>query len=272
LLAESFITNLVMSLISCEEESQFSKCIPFYIVGAILVAIGVPLMIAGIIGGFQFSDLLGYFGGTAVFIGILLLLIWYVITIPNLEKMKKALADSENKTKTSQKKFVEGRNNPAYANDSNDPVILRSVSKLAEHRQSFSSNSEKDSSSNAISPVEDSNPGFASETESTVLLIDPYTELDGAKTKLEDISECAETSTDPHDLQTETKQTAEAKQHTNVDMQQSNNSNNRILLQNEIFSSKLQRQRTSQTPEVSIASVSCTSVLHTNPLTSSYTW
>ena len=112
-------------------KKDLNKCLPFAIVGAILLFLGIPLMLAGIIGGFRFSDLIGYVGGVAVFFGILFLFVWYVITIPNLEKLKKSFVEEDSGTK---KKPLAGSANAAFEGD----VAKPSCSSTAQLQEDFS--------------------------------------------------------------------------------------------------------------------------------------
>ena len=275
-----------MELICLRKKSQYSKCIPFVIVGAIFLFIGIPLMIAGIIGGFQYSDLIGYIGGAASFFGVLFLFVWYVVTIPNMEKMKSALVNAEAEITKSRKNSKLGHNNPAFMAESNEPKHLLFRSKSEDKRQSFSScsSSEKDQSPER-NPLEQrmsdyNSSTFVSETGSTVLLISPAPEsdltcVDGSnksesvknhpETTLERISETSETNSDQEMLR---RSTNEQQTHKTNEEQQSNNSNNVNFLTKDIFA---RSQNTFAVPEVKIASVSCTSVPYTNPL-SSLTW
>ena len=102
-----------MKLCSKKTGNQFNKCLPFFIVGAILIIVGIPMMLAGIIGVSGYSDIIGYIGGATVFFGLVFLFVWFVVIIPNLEKMKLPNNDDpenqrskKNLTKTSIKKDI----------------------------------------------------------------------------------------------------------------------------------------------------------------------
>lgn len=64
---------------------DFSKCKLIYIVGAILLICGLPLMITGIAATFSSADLVGYVGGLCIFFGIGFFLVWYMFTIESKE-------------------------------------------------------------------------------------------------------------------------------------------------------------------------------------------
>ncbi|CAK8681915.1 unnamed protein product [Clavelina lepadiformis] len=83
----------------CKRNGDLTKCIPIYIIGAILLLAGIPLMIAGIVGGFNYSDFVGYIGGISIFFGVLFWFVWYMITIPNIEKMRTNPDDTKDATK-----------------------------------------------------------------------------------------------------------------------------------------------------------------------------
>ena len=75
------------------------------------------MMLAGIIGVSGYSDIIGYIGGATVFFGLLFLFVWFVVIIPNLEKMKLPNNDDpenqrskKNLTKTSIKKDISSYN------------------------------------------------------------------------------------------------------------------------------------------------------------------
>lgn len=126
-----------------KNENQFNKCLPFFIVGAILLSIGIPMMLAGIIGGFNYSDFIGYIGGATVFFGILFLFVWYFITIPNLEKLKLPLDDSENKKvpkkigkDTKQNGNEEGHNNHGFLTDSKSSLFHKASTNSLDSKSS----------------------------------------------------------------------------------------------------------------------------------------
>ena len=106
---------------------KFNKCIPFIIAGAVLLLVGIPMMLAGIIGAFQYSDLIGYIGGAFVFFGLLFLFVWYVITIPNLENMKLPYDDDleRNSRKVAGKKDILSYNNQAFVTDSQSNLFQK---------------------------------------------------------------------------------------------------------------------------------------------------
>lgn len=78
-----------MGFLCFERKGDFHKCIPFYIIGAILIVLGLPLMLVGIIASFQSSDLVGYIGGISIIFGLMFMLLWHMFTIKNLDKNTK---------------------------------------------------------------------------------------------------------------------------------------------------------------------------------------
>ena len=249
-------------------DSNFPRCIPFLVVGAVLLAIGVPLMITGIVGGFQFSDLIGYIGGAVAFFGLLFLFVWYVVTLPTLEKKKNNLVlGSEKETRKSRKRSADGHSNHAFVVDPNDPIALKLISKVKEPKLSFSGNIKKENPLRAIPSVELDNPDFSPESESTAVLNHPNTELnrekvrasgiEAYKKRLETISENNQINADKQEYESETGTSQEKiNTHLQRDVQQSKISNNDSLLRNNIFLPNGKPHRTLRTREVTIASVS----------------
>uniref|UniRef100_H2ZPV4 Uncharacterized protein n=1 Tax=Ciona savignyi TaxID=51511 RepID=H2ZPV4_CIOSA len=73
---------------SRKQKPDIKHCVVIFAVGVVFILAGVPMMIAGIVGGFLYSDFIGYVGGVSIFFGIMFLFIWYMLSIPALEKKK----------------------------------------------------------------------------------------------------------------------------------------------------------------------------------------
>lgn len=65
--------------------ANLRKCVPFYVIGGVLIIIGLPLMITGIAANFVPADLLGYIGGICIFFGLGFFLLWHAFTTESVE-------------------------------------------------------------------------------------------------------------------------------------------------------------------------------------------
>ena len=100
------------------------KCIPFFIAGVVFLAVGLPIMIVGIVVQVFYADFLAYIGGVSIFFGILFVFVWHMITIPAEDK--EALNDE----------IVAGQNNFAFAHDSADLCDDETISKMSRKSKS----------------------------------------------------------------------------------------------------------------------------------------
>lgn len=73
-------------MVCCKRKGNVRKCIPFYVIAGILILIGLPLMIVGIVGDFVYTDLIGYIGGICILFGLGFLLLWHMFTIENTSR------------------------------------------------------------------------------------------------------------------------------------------------------------------------------------------
>nr|XP_018670687.1 uncharacterized protein LOC100181331 [Ciona intestinalis] len=130
-----------------KQKPDLKQCILIFIVGVVFMLVGVPMMIAGIVGGFAKSDLIGYIGGTSIFFGILFLFLWYMLTIPALEKKKDNWENSDNIVEATNVEIAAlsagktiGLSNLAFERDlpgamnSSDDVIMSDVSTQSSQR------------------------------------------------------------------------------------------------------------------------------------------
>ena len=221
---------------ACGDKSKFNKCMPFIIVGAILLLLGVPLMIVGIIGEFQFSDIVGYVGGLSSFFGIIFLFVWYVITIPNLENLKTLFENAE-KEKSQRRSF--GHNNPAFVADSKmSPIQEASPTQENSQSSTLSHENEKNPKRSKSTDVSGCiNPVYVSDSGPSALLVpesaidENIVFVDGAK------KENVITTTESSE-------------------KQMNNSNNTVAGENGSSVSAMKAQRTRNEVEAKISSLS----------------